>query len=173
MKLKGVQTNVEIQVPKTNKGKKLGATAGLAAGVAVNVHNAKPLLGYINRNLDKIQAKHPNIKGNYTDVFKAYLTPAKSENSWVSIIKSFLPQEGKKGIVFAQNNKGVLQKAAVMGGIIAAGAIVGTTIGAIADKIKHYKLEQKAKTLSTLNYIMNEKMANAKTISVDDLDKEL
>lgn len=170
MKTSNISAN-EVQYKKTNTGKKLGTTAGLAAGVAVNVQNAKPLLGYINRNFDKIHAKYPNIQGNVTDVFKSYLTPAKSKNPWVSIMKSFIPTSQKKGIVIGNSTAAIAKKSTVMAGIVAAGALIGLGVGAVADKIKNNKLKQQAELRAMLMEKLSDKIQNAHTISLDDFEK--
>ena len=107
---------------KTNKGKIIGAGIGTAAGVAYNVHDGKQLMGYIGRNLSKIQEKHPNITGTYKDVFQSYL----KTNT----------QTGKKGIVFLKNKAQVAKRTGLIGAVVAGLALTGAIVGAVADKIK-------------------------------------
>ncbi len=116
------------QPSKHNKGKMIGAGIGTAAGVAYNIHDGKQLLGYINRNLEKIQLKHPNITGTPKDVFQSYL---KTHS-----------ETGKKGIVFLKNKAQVLKRTGVMAGLVAACAAAGIAVGAVIDKIAASKNKQ-------------------------------
>ena len=78
-KLGGIKFNPSAQYKRT------GARIGTLAGTALVAYKTKPLRNYIKDDLDKIQIKHPQIKGNFTDIFKAFLKEGKN---------------GKKGLYF-------------------------------------------------------------------------
>lgn len=114
---------------ETNKGKVIGAGLGATGGIAYIAHDSKPLLSYINKNLDKIKVSHPNTTGTYKDIFCSYL----KKNT----------ETGKQGIVFLKNKTQVAKRAGLIAGVVAAGAIAGTIIGAVVDKITESAVNKK------------------------------
>ena len=113
---------------KSNSGKKTGAKLGALAGTAYIARETKPLRQYIGRNLDKIQVKHPNIHGNFTDIFKSLLKTGK---------------EGKKGLYVCKNSTEIAKRSGILAGVVVAGAIAGATIGSIIDNINNAKTTKK------------------------------
>ena len=118
---------------KPNTAKQTGAKLGALAGTVYIAHETKPLREYIGKHLDKIQIKHPNIKGNYADIFKSYLKTAKTGAN-----------AGKKGLYVCKNSTEIAKRSGLLGAVVVAGAMAGLAIGSVIDNVKHAKAKKAA-----------------------------